>query len=121
MQLFRVENQVSNAGLWYRTDTQEMSNVVHQLALTGAGLPMDFDPAIAAERWKSAAYNLDQLKFWFTVEDLQKLIPLGYALYSIEAMDVREHVHTLYQHALYKESRIITSNPVDINILLQRG
>lgn len=120
MILFRVENvQVPN-GLWYRADNQETSNVVHDLALSGAGLPMDFDPEIAAQKWKSAAYSIEQLKYWFNHKDLNKLIPLGYRLYSVDASVVRHHTHELYEHALYLPHTVRNSHEVDINILLEK-
>lgn len=117
MKLYRIENPNSLSGLWYRTDDQRLSGVAHLLNLSGKDLPMEFNLALAAERWKSAAESLEQLKFWFSHEDLTKLEPLGYKLFEIET-DIRcWHVTDLYRHPVYQDNSIISKTILDIDLL----
>lgn len=116
MKLYRIEDPNSSRGLWYRTD-QTQSYVAHQLDLSGKNLPMEFNLALAAERWKSAADSLDQLKFWLTQEDLIKLLPLGYKLFEIETDVHRIHSTDLYWHPVYQDNSIMSKTILDIDLL----
>jgi hypothetical protein len=116
MKLYRVENPTSQDGLWYRGNNAQPSNVVHQLELSGRVLPMDFDQSIAQGDWRSAAESIELLKFWFTLEDLAKLQPLGYGLYEISPENVRVHSTEMYTHHLYQHDGTIYRK-LDIGIL----
>ena len=117
MLLYRVENLDTNKGLWYLQD-QSSSNVAHDLDLSGRGLPMDYDERIANEKWKSAAESLEQLKFWFTHEDLLKLTPLDFKLYEIECDIVRENKNEFYCHPLFQEQGVTSRKELDIKLLI---
>lgn len=117
MPLYRVENLDTNKGLWYLQD-QSSSNVVHDLDLSNKELPMDYDERIANEKWKSAAESLEQLKFWFTHEDLLKLTPLDFKLYEIECDIVRENKNEFYCHPLFQEQGVTSRKELDIKLLM---
>jgi hypothetical protein len=118
--LYRVENLLNNNGLWYNVKDGSSSSLIHDLNLTGRALPMDLDLAIGKDQWRSAAESVDQLKFWFTHEDLQKLIPLGFDLYEIDSDIVRQHVTEWYTHPLFQEQGVKSRKKIDINVLLQK-
>ncbi len=119
MKLYRVENLTSGRGLWYNTTDASESNLVKDLKLTAGVLPMDFDDALFQAKWKSAAGSLEQLKYWFTHEDLLRLIPLDFHLYEIEADIVSNHKTDLYEHPLFQEIGVKTRTLLDINDLLK--
>lgn len=121
MLLYRVENLLLPAtGLWYNAANGKASNTVHNLDLSNRNLPMDFDSRLAEEQWRSAADSVDQLKFWFTKQDLQKLLPLGFHLYEIDADITKIHkVEGLYEHPLFQERGVKSRVQLDINKLLK--
>lgn len=120
MKLYRVETLDGAVGLWYNRDDQSESNVIHTLGLTSKNLPMEFDGDIAFNEWRSAAETVEQLRFWFTKEDLLKLIPLGFNLYEIESSIVKEHKTEWYSHPLFQEKGVESRIVLDINILLPK-
>lgn len=120
MKLYRVENRESNAGLWYSLN-QESSHMAADLNLSGKNLPMEFNPEIANSKWRSAAETLAQLGFWFTHEDLQKLIPLGYKLYEIHTDVWKMHETEWYKHPLFLDTHVSDSIVLDIDLLLPKS
>lgn len=118
MKLYRVEKPNSPMGLWYHVDTQDHTGIVHSLGLSGKTLPMDFNPNLAKERWRSAADSIDQLKFWFTHDDLRKLQPLGYKLYEIETDHFILNTTEWYTHPLFQDERVSSKLELDIDLLL---
>lgn len=119
MKLFRVENRDSNLGLWYQARSAWPTNLVHTLDLSGKNLPMDFDPNLFHGGWRSAADSLDTLRFWFTKEDLQKLKPLGWKLYEIDAEATAIHSTPYYTHHLFQLTPHVVYLERDIEILEQ--
>lgn len=120
MRLFRVETLDADEGLWYKRKDQSSSGVIHRLELTNKDLPMEFDPDVALNEWRSAAESIEQLKFWFTHADLLKLIPLGFGLYEIEANIVKQHTTEWYSHPLFQDKGVEWRRSLDINILLPK-
>lgn len=118
MFLYRVENLVNGRGLWYDSNTGESTGLIDDLDLTNKALPMDPTQFLSGESWRSAAGSVDQLKFWFTHEDLQKLIPLGFTLQEIDADIVKEHVTEWYSHPIFQEIGVKARKELDINTLL---
>lgn len=120
MKLYRVENRETNAGLWYALN-QDKSDVAATLDLSGKDLPMGFNPEIAQSKWRSAAETLGQLGFWFSHEDLQKLIPLGYKLYEIHADVWKMNETKWYKHPLFLDTHVSDSIVLDIDLLLPQS
>ena len=119
MLLYRVENYLTNEGLWYNTQDQSESKLAHNLNLSASGLPMFRDEAISNEHWKSAADSVDQLSYWFTKEDLEKLKPLGFGLYAIETDLVKIHKTELYEHSLFQEQKVLKRTQLDIDKIIK--
>lgn len=116
MTLYRVENLIVPIGLWYLPN-QHQCHLVHDLDLSGRDLPMDYDEKIAVDKWKSAAESLDQLKFRFNLEDLNKLIPLNFKLYEIESDITMLNRTNFYEHPLFQEIGVTSRKELDINLL----
>lgn len=118
MKLFRVENRIHHKGLWYHGVTGKKTSFVQALDLSGKNLPMEFDPRISNYQWRSAGSSIEDLKFWFTYEDLSKLIPLGYKLYEIDANIVEQHTTEHYSHPIFQEIGVTSRKELDIGALL---
>lgn len=117
MILYRVENLITNRGLWYNTSDQSDSNLVQELNLTNKLLPMVRTDIISVDHWKSAAESIDQLKYWFTREDLDKLTPLGFNLYEIEVDITKQHTTDMYSHPLFQEIGVKSRKILDIGLI----
>lgn len=126
MALFRVENLKNDQGFWYNVKDGKGTGLVQKLALTNQGLPMEFDAAVGNEKWRSAAESLEQLKFWFTHEDLVKLTPLGFMLYEIHVKPEYQRQHSyimgdgtvMYSHPLFQEQGVTERREFDIKSLM---
>lgn len=116
--LYRVENLITNRGLWYNSEDQSASGVVTDLKLSNMMLPMDPTELLSNESWKSAAESLEQLAFWFNKEDLNKLIPLGFNLYEIDSTFVSQHTTEFYSHPIFQEQGVVSRKLLDINKLI---
>lgn len=116
MFLFRVEN-LTGEGLWYDGKTGENTRLVDALNLSNKTLPMDPDMSIALAEYRSAAESIEQLKFWFTLEDLQKLQKRGFELAEYEVNRYIEHKTSWYSHPLFHFDWVISRTPKSINLI----
>lgn len=115
MLLYRVENLLTGRGLWYNTNDQSDSNLVSDLKLSARELPMDRTDILSTDKWKSAADSVSQLSYWFTKEDLEKLRPLGFDLYEIDASVVSLHTTELYEHPLFQEQGVVSRKKLSLD------
>lgn len=117
MSLYRVENPDFTTGLWYNVNDNSKTNLIQELKLTNETLPMEYDERLSKEKWRSAAGTLEQLKYWFTEEDLIKLTPLGFKLFEIESTIISEWKTDLYTHPIFQEQGVTSRKELDIKIL----
>lgn len=117
MLLFRVENLRTGEGLWYDRNTGENTRLVDALNLTNKNLPMEVDHSVALAEYLSAAESLDQLKFWFTHDDLRKLAERGFELSEYTVQRVHQHVTPLYTHPMFHMSWVTQRQPLSIDLI----
>lgn len=116
MKLYRVENLSKGNGLWYHIN-QEYAGTIITLDLTNKDLPMPWNEQIKQGMYKSAAESIEQLRFWFSFEDLLKLRPAGFNLYEIDVEDIIYNKTEWYTHPLFQEERVNSRIRLDLDIL----
>lgn len=116
MKLYRVENLGKGNGLWYHIN-QDYAGTIITLDLSNKALPMPFDEQIKAGLYKSAAESIEQLRFWFTFEDLLKLRPAGFSLYEIDVDAITHNKTEWYTHPLFQEDHVNSRIKLDLDIL----
>lgn len=120
MLLYRVENLIDGKGLWYDSNTEEATNLISDLALTAKDLPMGLTEELSNGTWRSAAGSVEQLRFWFSHEDLSRLIPLGFTLQEIDTDIWKNYETEWYTHPIFQEQGVKSRKELDINILMEK-
>lgn len=112
--LFRVENHITEVGLWYNSDGTFTEFIKTIEDAQCRDLPMEFDPQMKeGGNWVSACDNIPDMKNWFSTSDLHKFQQIGYGLYAYEVPDYR----MANGHAIFLKEKAIEFRPMDIKIL----
>lgn len=114
--LYRVENPLTNVGLWYNDEGVKTDFIKHEIANAQcADMPMDIDQQTYGDggRWYSACDNIPDMRNWFSVSDLEQFKRKGYGLYLFEVPEYR----TAYGHAIFLKEKVIDVVQVDISLL----
>lgn len=114
--LYRVENPITQVGLWYNNEGVKTDYIVHEIeSAQCADLPMPEDQSIYGDggRWYSACDNIPDMRNWFSISDLQQFKQKGYGLYLFEVPEYR----IANGHAIFLKDRALSATEVDISIL----
>lgn len=116
MIIYRIENLVTEVGLWYNQECQ-LEPMIKQLDNAKCrDLPMPFDPEIYAAQdtaWYSGTDSIAQMQGWLDWKDLVELQHLGYHLYEY---DVREY-RQVPGHIIYTREAVIGSRILPMEVL----
>lgn len=89
---FRVGNVTTQQGLWYDRDGKFTGYIHDKLNFcSNKDLEMPYDEAIKG--YMSCTLTLEDLKLWFTPEDIAKLKEHDYYIMEYEATDYKEHAN----------------------------
>jgi hypothetical protein len=113
--LYRVENPISQQGLWYRTDGTFNPFIKTLTNALAKDLPMGFDKDFKVEGldWISACDNLPDMRNWFSAQDLMELDQRGYNLYEFDVSRYR----TVNDHAVFAKEHIKYQSKIDLSLL----
>lgn len=116
MIIYRIENLVTEVGLWYNQQ-RELEPMIKQLDNAKCrDLPMPFDPSVYAAQntaWYSGTDSIEQMQDWLDWKDLKELKHLGYHLYEY---DVREY-RKVPGHIIYTREAVIASRILPFEVL----
>lgn len=86
MIIYRIENPVTNHGMWYREDGTYDPFIKTLTEGISSHLPMEYCERYGknGRRWYSGCKDLEQLKTWFSNKDVEELLEGGYRLYEFE-------------------------------------
>ena len=115
--LYRVENPISQQGLWYKTDGTFNPFIKTLTNALAKDLPMGFDAQFKVEGldWVSACDNLPDMRNWFSTQDLMELDGRGYNLYEFTVNRYR----AVNGHAVFAKEHVIEQNKIDLSLLKQ--
>lgn len=87
MKIFRIENEETNHGMWYRLDGTYDPFIMRLTEGRSKDLPMGFDERYMTNgfRWQSGAGSIEDMQFWFSELDALELHKNGYKLYQFES------------------------------------
>lgn len=87
---YRIANNETEQGLWYDFKGN-FTGLIHNKFnfCTNKDLPMPFDEKIRG--WLSATSELEELWFWFSKEDIQRLEEYGFYITVYSAIKYRFH------------------------------
>lgn len=106
---YRVANLDHGDGLWYNRKGEFTGKIHDEFSFCkNHALPMPYDESILG--WLSATDTLENLFFWFTKEDIERLKLHGYVVVCYTCTMYRFHDN----HWLIHPDGIIESNVVEI-------
>jgi hypothetical protein len=113
--LYRVENPLSQQGLWYRADGMFNPFIKTLTNALARDLPMGFDPQFKVEglNWISACDNLPDMRNWFSTQDLQELEARGYSLFEVNV----ERYRTVNGHAVFAKEHVLQTEKLDLSLI----
>lgn len=116
--IFRIENQQSNQGLWYDKNGNYSPFINSLPNAKCKDLPMDFDPTYqdGGLQWLSGCSDMQQLRSWFSEQDLIYLSNAGYNLYRFEVSDFRQ----VPGHVIFTRERVIETSKIDMTLFLEQ-
>ena len=89
MELIRIEFAETGIGMWHTFKKDSEDLLVTSLSDQRiAELPMPHDDSVYGQkgrRWYSAVPNAEMMKMWFTEQDAQEMIDLGFCVTQFEA------------------------------------
>lgn len=87
MIIYRIENEETEHGMWYREDGTYDPFILRLTEGKSKDLPMGFDPNrfTGGYKWFSSCSNLDDMRHWFSDLDALELFKNGYKLFQFEA------------------------------------
>ncbi|MED1125171.1 hypothetical protein [Bacillus atrophaeus] len=99
MKIYRIENEETMHGMWYRLDGTYDPFIKRLTDGRSADLPMDFHPRYSqgGYKWFSGGKSIEQMAYWFSAQDALELHEAGYKLYEFEATQyIEEEFQTLF-------------------------
>lgn len=113
--LYRVENPITNIGLWYNDEGEKTDFIVNEIKNAQCkDLPMPQDETYGdGGRWYSACDNIPDMRNWFSIGDLKQFKRKGYGLYLFEVPEYR----VANGHAIFLKEKVVSKTQVDISLL----
>lgn len=98
-EIFRIENPNTMHGMWYRLSGEYDPFIKTLTDGISADLPMDPHERYGQlnQRWFSGCKDFEQLKLWFSHQDIIELNNAGYKLFKFESTEYQnEDVQTIF-------------------------
>lgn len=112
--LYRVENRLTNQGLWYDRYGRYNAFIRQFGDALCHDVPMGFDNRLKdGGDWLSACDNVQDMAKWFNLHDLQRLHALGYRLYQIDV----DFYRTINGHAVFLRQDAFETKEVPISVI----
>lgn len=118
--LYRVgARNLTADGLWYDSEGREIG-IIHTLTEGSAGaLPMGPHPIFRTDgyKWTSVTDSIDNLRFWFSEQDMKELLEMDYEVLEIEVHGYRRFHFETYSHEVFSDHQLINIRSIDASIL----
>lgn len=87
MKIYRFENTVTEHGMWYQSNGVFDPFIFKLTDGISKDLPMEHHERYSKDgfRWFSGCSSLEQLKMWFSEQDMLELRRNGYGLYEFKS------------------------------------
>ena len=110
--IYRIENPKTNHGMWYNQKGEYNPFILTLTEGKSAHLPMEPHPRYGqtGQRWYSGCQNINQLKQWFSTQDILELNNAGYKLYQFETTEYINEEH----QTIFTRRGILTQTELNI-------
>lgn len=99
MEIYRIENEETNHGMWYRQDGTFDPFIYRLSDGKSKNLPMDFHERYSkgGMKWFSGCNNINDMQHWFSDNDALELFKNGYKLFQFKSNQfIVEDFQTLF-------------------------
>jgi hypothetical protein len=113
--IFRIENQDTMHGMWYREDGTFEPFIERLTEGKSAKLPMGFKEVhrTGGLKWFSGAENFDDMRLWFSDLDALELFKNGYKLYRFDATQTLQ----LENETLFTREGILHQDEISLDTI----
>jgi hypothetical protein len=117
IEIFRIENQETMHGMWYREDGTFEPFIEHLTEGKSAKLPMEFNERYrtADKRWFSGAESMDDMRHWFSDRDALELFKNGYKLYRFETDPTQ--ILRVEHETMFTREGILLQNEISLDTI----
>lgn len=115
--LYRVTGD--KLSLWYDKEGQ-YTGLILETGIPAAGIPMEKDESLFradGEVWLSCTDTPEQLKVWFSENDMKLLIGKGFVLKEVDVTRYRRIFFDGLQHEVYNEASKVAERVIDPNLI----
>lgn len=115
MKIFRIENEITNHGMWYRLDGTFDPFIKRLTEGKSKNLPMGFDEKFHKEnlKWFSGCSNIADMQHWFSDLDAFELSVNGYKLYEFQSKQFIAEEH----QTLFTREGILTKKEIPLETI----
>lgn len=115
MKIYRIENDETNHGMWYRLDGTFDPFIMRLTEGVSKDLPMGFNERYRKDgfRWQSGAGSMEDMKFWFSALDALELFKNGYKLYEFESNQFMVVEHEI----MFTREGILTRHEIPLDTI----
>ena len=119
--IYRIHTVEDSGGMWYGEDGT-LQKKIHLLCPNGIAkdLPMPHNPLHKKDGkvWKSAGRTIEEMRYWFSTEDVISLYDNGFRLYQYKVNEWQDLEHEVLFHrgSVVEKTEIPLSEVWDVEI-----
>lgn len=97
MKIYRIENEITNHGMWYREDGVYDPFILKLSDGKSKHLPMEWHDRYYKERlkWFSGCHSIELMRHWFSNLDALELFQNGYKLFEFKSKQYKAEEHQI--------------------------
>lgn len=113
--IYRIENEDTEAGMWYRSDASYDPFIKTLTDGKSADLPMGYHERYSQEgrAWYSGTVNREQMQTWFSTQDAIELHDNGYKLFEFVST---QYIEEEYQ-VIFTREGILSKKEIQLSVL----
>ena len=115
MKIYRIENEETMHGMWYRLDGTYDPFIKRLTEGKSKDLPMEFHEKYSKDgfKWFSGCDNKEHMRQWFSELDALELFKNGYKLYEFESQQfIKEE-----NQVLFTREGILSKNEIPLDTI----
>lgn len=115
MKIYRIENTITNHGMWYKEDGTYDPFILKLTEGKSKHLPMEHHERYSEGgiKWFSGCDSVEMLKQWFSKQDVFELLQSGYGLYEFECSQYKQEEN----QTLFSREGIVNKHKIGMDTL----
>lgn len=115
MKTYRIENETTQHGMWYREDGSYDPFIMKLTEGRSRDLPMGYNEIYSKHglQWFSSGGSIEDMKLWFSDRDALELFQSGYKLFQYEA----QQVQVLEHEVIFTREGVLGKTEIPLNTI----